>query len=40
LKTLVAEKTGDDGWLRMRPPLTPLTDEERSALLADRALAA
>jgi len=40
LKALVVEKTGDEGWLRMRPPLTPLTQEERAALLADRALAA
>jgi 4-hydroxy-tetrahydrodipicolinate synthase len=40
LKALVAERTSDEGWLRMRPPLMQLTDEERSALLADRALAA
>jgi 4-hydroxy-tetrahydrodipicolinate synthase len=40
LKALVAERTGDAGWLRMRPPLMPLTEEERLALLADRALAA
>jgi 4-hydroxy-tetrahydrodipicolinate synthase len=40
LKALVAEKTGDEGWLRMRPPLMPLTQEERATLLADRALAA
>lgn len=40
LKALVAQQTGDDGWLRMRPPLVPLTGEERSALLGDRAFAA
>jgi 4-hydroxy-tetrahydrodipicolinate synthase len=40
LKALVAERTGDAGWLRLRPPLMPLTEEERLALLADRALAA
>jgi 4-hydroxy-tetrahydrodipicolinate synthase len=34
LKVLLAERTGDPGWRRLRPPLVPLTDEERSALLA------
>lgn len=36
LKALVAERTGDAGWLRMRPPLVPLTADERAVLLADR----
>ena len=34
LKTLIAERTGDPGWRRMRPPLTPLSDDEAAALLA------
>ena len=34
LKVLLAQETGDDGWRRVRPPLVPLTAEERSALLA------
>ena len=34
LKALLAEKTGEDGWNRLRPPLLPLTAEERAALLA------
>ena len=33
LKTLLAERTGDEGWRRMRPPLLPLSAEEASALL-------
>lgn len=37
LKALLAEKTGDAGWRNMRPPLVPLSDAERSALLADGA---
>ena len=34
LKALLAEKTGDAGWNRLRPPLLPLGAEERAALLA------
>ncbi|ACL56455.1 dihydrodipicolinate synthase family protein [Methylobacterium nodulans] len=33
LKALVAERTGDPGWRRMRPPLVPLSETERAALL-------
>ena len=36
LKVLLAERTGDDDWRRVRPPLVPLTNEERSALLASK----
>ena len=36
LKVLLAERTGDDGWRRVRPPLVPLTDEDRSALLGSK----
>ena len=38
LKALVAERTGDAGWLRLRPPLVALTETERAALLAERTL--
>ena len=34
LKQLVARHTGDDRWLRVRPPLTLLSDEQVSALYA------
>jgi 4-hydroxy-tetrahydrodipicolinate synthase len=33
LKALLAERTGDQGWLRLRPPLLPLSEGERAALL-------
>lgn len=33
LKTIMARHAGDNGWLRVRPPLTPLSDEDREALL-------
>lgn len=33
LKTLLAERTGDAGWTRMRPPLMPLSAAESRALL-------
>ncbi len=33
LKALLAERTGAEGWRRMRPPLLPLSEAEASALL-------
>jgi 4-hydroxy-tetrahydrodipicolinate synthase len=33
LKVLLARRTGDEGWRRMRPPLLPLSEAEASALL-------
>ncbi len=33
LKVLLAQRTGEEGWRRMRPPLLPLSAEEASALL-------
>lgn len=33
LKALLAQRTGDQGWRRMRPPLLPLSTEEAAALL-------
>jgi 4-hydroxy-tetrahydrodipicolinate synthase len=33
LKVMLAERLGDEGWRRMRPPLLPLSPEEASALL-------
>jgi 4-hydroxy-tetrahydrodipicolinate synthase len=33
LKVLVAARTGEEGWRRMRPPLLPLAAEEAAALL-------
>ena len=36
LKVLLADRTGDPGWWHVRPPLLPLTEEERSALLASK----
>lgn len=35
MKTIEAWRSGDDGWLRMAPPLVPLTAEQRDALRAD-----
>jgi 4-hydroxy-tetrahydrodipicolinate synthase len=35
LKALLAHRTGEAGWDRLRPPLLPLTPAERSALLDD-----
>lgn len=35
MKQIEAWRSGDDGWLRMAPPLTPLTDDRRRALRAD-----
>jgi 4-hydroxy-tetrahydrodipicolinate synthase len=32
LKALVAQRAGDPGWLRVRPPLTELTSEQQTAL--------
>jgi len=34
LKLLLAERTGDPGWHRLRPPLMPLSRDEAAALLA------
>jgi 4-hydroxy-tetrahydrodipicolinate synthase len=34
LKALVAQRTGDAGWLRVRPPFVALTDEEQKTLYA------
>ncbi|WP_407154653.1 dihydrodipicolinate synthase family protein [Bradyrhizobium sp. STM 3557] len=34
LKTLLAQKTGQVGWRRLRPPLLPLTQEQANKLLA------
>ena len=34
LKAMMAELTGDDGWLNLRPPLDPLSDGEAGDLLA------
>lgn len=35
LKALLAHRTGESGWHRLRPPLLPLSDAERRALLDD-----
>lgn len=35
MKQVEAWRSGDDGWLRMAPPLVPLSDDERSSLRAD-----
>lgn len=35
MKTLEAWRSGDDSWLRMAPPLVPLTDDQKVALRAD-----
>ena len=34
IKALTAARTGNDGWLRMRPPLVPLSAEQAAALQA------
>lgn len=34
LKALVAQRTGHEGWLRVRPPLLPLSSEQRERLQA------
>ncbi|MCK8785737.1 dihydrodipicolinate synthase family protein [Roseomonas sp. NAR14] len=34
LKAMTAQRTGNPGWERLRPPLLPLAAEERAALLA------
>ena len=34
IKALTAARTGNDGWLRMRPPLVPLSAEQAAALRA------
>lgn len=35
MKTLEAWRSGDDSWLRMAPPLVPLTGAQKTALRAD-----
>lgn len=35
MKTLEAWRSGDDSWLKMAPPLVPLTEEQKSALRLD-----
>jgi 4-hydroxy-tetrahydrodipicolinate synthase len=35
LKALLAQRTGEAGWHRLRPPLLPLAEAERRALLDD-----
>lgn len=35
MKQIEAWRTGDEAWLRMAPPLVPLTEEQRRALRAD-----
>lgn len=35
MKTAEAWRSGDDGWLRMQPPLVPLSDDQKAALEAD-----
>lgn len=37
MKTAEAWRSGDDNWLRMQPPLMPLSEEQRVALKADLA---
>lgn len=37
MKTAEAWRSGDDGWLRMQPPLMPLSDTQRAALKEDLA---
>lgn len=37
MKTAEAWRSGDDGWLRMQPPLVPLSAEQKSALKEDLA---
>jgi 4-hydroxy-tetrahydrodipicolinate synthase len=35
MKTIEAWRSGDDEWLRMAPPLMPLTSDQKTALRAD-----
>ncbi len=35
LRVLIAEQTGEPAWLRTLPPLSPLAEEPRRALLAE-----
>ena len=35
MKTIEAWRSGDDSWLRMAPPLVPLSDTQKTALRAD-----
>ncbi len=35
MKTIESWRSGDDGWLRMAPPLLPLSNEQKAALKAD-----
>lgn len=37
MKTIEAWRSGDDAWLRMAPPLVPLSEAQRAALRADLA---
>ncbi len=37
MKQIEAWRSGDDSWLRMAPPLVPLTEEQKTALKADLA---
>lgn len=37
LKAITAATTGDDEWLRVRPPLESVTDQQAAALMADLA---
>jgi len=37
MKTVQAWRCGDDSWLRMAPPLVPLTDAQKTSLRADLA---
>lgn len=37
MKTAEAWRSGDDSWLRMQPPLVPLSDDQKTALRADLA---
>jgi 4-hydroxy-tetrahydrodipicolinate synthase len=37
MKTIEAWRSGDDDWLRMAPPLIPLTEAQKTALRADLA---
>lgn len=32
MKAAIAQATGDAGWNRLRPPLTPLDERQRQAL--------
>jgi len=35
MKTIEAWRSGDEGWLRMAPPLVPLTAEQKATLRSD-----